>query len=167
LEKAVESFKAAATAYSGNPYEKIQAAKHWAALVEMESSRALSAYQVLIDLLPQTAWLGSFIKHRFEDIKTFVGDSVNAAVATAIAVKENKKAVEWLEQGRSIVWGQILSLRTPLDDLRDEHPELADNLEKISRMLEQGSMQELARDEHSLSLSLEQEARLHRRQAED
>ena len=46
------------------------------------------------------------------------------------------KALEWLEQGRSVLWGQILHLRTPLDGLRAADFELADTLTSIATELE-------------------------------
>jgi hypothetical protein len=58
-------------------------------------------------------------------------------------------ALEWLEQSRSIVWGQMLQLRTPLENLRQRHPYEADELEKISRALESAATVE--RPNHSSS----------------
>jgi hypothetical protein len=136
LERAISSFKASATACHGHPNIRIRSAKQWAALAEMDPSQAMSAYQILIDLIPQVAWLGSSIQSRHEAIKTFIGDSVHAAVATAIGAQQYKKAVEWLEQGRFIVWGQLLSLCTPPDNLQDGYPMLANALESISRNLQ-------------------------------
>jgi hypothetical protein len=40
-----------------------------------------------------------------------------------------------LEEGRSIVWGQILQLRTPVGDLRRVNPTLAARLETVSQEL--------------------------------
>jgi hypothetical protein len=50
-----------------------------------------------------------------------------------------ERALEWLEQGHSVVWGQMLQLRTPMDGLQNNHPDFADNLAHISIELEQGS----------------------------
>jgi hypothetical protein len=61
---------------------------------------------------------------------------VRDAVATAITIEQYDTAIEWLEQGRSVVWGQLLQLRTPVDDLQDKHPSLANQLKYISRELE-------------------------------
>ncbi|TDL23540.1 hypothetical protein BD410DRAFT_787385 [Rickenella mellea] len=47
-------------------------------------------------------------------------------------------ALEWLEQGRSVVWGQLLRLRTPVDDLRDVNFDLAQKLSDIASSLEGG-----------------------------
>ena len=44
--------------------------------------------------------------------------------------------MEWAEQGRSIVWQNILGLRTPVDDLRAKHQQLADRIQDIARQME-------------------------------
>ena len=58
-----------------------------------------------------------------------MADAVNAAIHFG----QFNLALEWMEQGRSIVWGQMVQLRTPLDELRQHHPNEANELEKISR----------------------------------
>jgi hypothetical protein len=60
----------------------------------------------------------------------------NAAAAVAITVGNPSLAIEWLEQGRGVVWSQLLQLRTPLDDLCEHYPELASALQQTSRELE-------------------------------
>jgi hypothetical protein len=47
--------------------------------------------------------------------------------------------LEWLEQGRSIVWGQLLQLRTPVDALHEVQPALANELVRVSMALEHES----------------------------
>jgi hypothetical protein len=51
-----------------------------------------------------------------------IGDVVRAPAATAIEQEQYALAMEWLEQGRSIVWGQVLNLRSPVDRLRAVEP---------------------------------------------
>jgi hypothetical protein len=46
--------------------------------------------------------LGSSITRHYDDIKTYLGNSVNVAVATAIAARQYEKAVEWMEKGRQL-----------------------------------------------------------------
>ncbi|TDL18814.1 hypothetical protein BD410DRAFT_842533 [Rickenella mellea] len=58
------------------------------------------------------------------------------AAAAAISGNELQLALAWLEQGRSIVWGQILQLRTQVDDLRLAHPKIAEELIQITNGLE-------------------------------
>jgi len=92
------------------------------------------------------------------------------AVMAAIHLGEIKLALEWMEQGRSIVSGQMLQLRTPLDELRQCHPDEANPLGRISRSL--GSTA-VAYPKYSHSptdgapRSLEEDAQAHRRLAEE
>jgi hypothetical protein len=65
---------------------------------------------------------------------------VRAAAAAAIAADDYEKALEWPEQGRSIIWGQVLSLCTPVDDLKRGYPALADELIRLSTLLETVSL---------------------------
>lgn len=88
-----------------------------------------------IELLPELAWLGLSVSDRHHHLLE-AGNVVREAAAAALNVSQYSTAVEWLEQGRSIIWGQKLQLRTPLDDLERECPELAMELKQISRQLE-------------------------------
>jgi hypothetical protein len=131
----------------------------------------LEAHEVLIQLLPQIAWLGAPAGERYEDIRDTIGDSVDNAVALAIQAEKYELAVEWMEQGRSIVWAQLLQLRSPLDDLRTVYPQLADEFEQVSRRLEAASLRSTQRHDvqtsrASVSLSLRQQAHHHRRDAQ-
>ncbi|TEB39521.1 hypothetical protein FA13DRAFT_1769396, partial [Coprinellus micaceus] len=75
-----------------------------------------------------------------------------------------QKALEWLEQGRCLVWGQQNQLRTPLDDLRAHDATLADRVTDTARKLEKVGSSSVTRsiDMHiSEKISLENEARNH------
>jgi hypothetical protein len=41
-----------------------------------------------------------------------------------------------VEQGRSIVWGQLLHLRTPVEELQEKEPNLAARLQRVTALLE-------------------------------
>ena len=89
-----------------------------------------------------------------------------AASATAFSHGRHDKALEWLIEGRCIVWNQINQLRTPLDQLRSHDPVLAQRFSTVSQELENaGSRSESQNSEISLSIddqiSLEKEAREH------
>ena len=45
-------------------------------------------------------------------------------------------AVKWAKKERSIIWQNLLGLRTPLDDLRAKHPQLAGQLQNIAQRTE-------------------------------
>ncbi|KAJ7799593.1 hypothetical protein B0H14DRAFT_3787655 [Mycena olivaceomarginata] len=81
------------------------------------------------------AWLGLSITDRHH-LLSQAGQVVRDAASAAIAAHDYQKAVEWLEQGRSVIWGQFLNLRTPVDQLRKSHPALADQLVSLSKLLE-------------------------------
>ncbi|KIM78151.1 hypothetical protein PILCRDRAFT_597497 [Piloderma croceum F 1598] len=96
------------------------------------------AYATALDLLQRLAWLGLSINSRYQELLRANTVACDAA-AGALMMDDPERALEWLEQGRSVVWGQMLQLRTPIDGLRNNHPDLADNLVRISIELEQGS----------------------------
>ncbi|KAJ7624057.1 CHAT domain-containing protein [Mycena polygramma] len=98
-------------------------------------TESMPAYTVALDLMPELSWLGLSIGDRHHHLAS-VAELVRDAVCTAIFAGEYSKAVEWLEQGRSIIWSQILGLRTPLDTLNDKHPDLAERLNSLSRILD-------------------------------
>ncbi|KAJ7906078.1 CHAT domain-containing protein [Mycena leptocephala] len=76
----------------------------WARCAEIdEHSSLLDAYGVVLSILPEFAWLGLSITDRHHRIVK-AGSIVRDAAASAIAAGQLKKAVEWLEQGRSIIW---------------------------------------------------------------
>ncbi|KAJ7466000.1 TPR-like protein [Mycena latifolia] len=161
-------YTCAACSPTGAARVRFTAATLWARSAEMDHQHPLSlqAYTRAIKLLPELAWLGLTISDRHHHILQ-AGRVVRDAASAAIAANQLSTAVEWLEQGRSVVWGQILSLRTPVDDLRKSHPDLADELVSYSTRLEAAglkssallgtgtgpsqSLQAVAQDSHALA----------------
>jgi hypothetical protein len=86
----------------------------------------IRAHQAVLESIPQLFWLGQSIPHRYDQLSYFkAGDAIVAAASRAISAGKGTFALEWLEEGRNIVWVQLQRLRNPLDDLRAQHPELA------------------------------------------
>ncbi|KAF8175497.1 CHAT domain-containing protein [Mycena galopus ATCC 62051] len=96
---------------------------------------SIPAYTIALELLPELSWLGLSLRDRHHRILA-AGKVVRDAVATAIRARQYGKAVQWLEQGRSVSWGQILKLRNPVEALKQSHPGLADKLILLSTELE-------------------------------
>ena len=71
--------------------------------------------------------MGIFITDRHAELVQ-ISAIVREAVAIPIDEERFATAVEWLEEGRAVVWNQMLQLRTPLDDLRAASPDLANSL---------------------------------------
>ncbi|KAJ7201470.1 CHAT domain-containing protein [Mycena rebaudengoi] len=112
------------------------AAMRWAKHAHIhEHSSILCAYTTAIELLPELAWLGLSITDRYH-LLSEAGQVVRDAASAAISVHDYEKAVDWLDQGRSVIWGQLLNLRTPVDELRENHPGLANQLVSLSTSLE-------------------------------
>ena len=171
VAQATSSFSQSAKSSSGRPSTRFMSARRWAALCsQFRSDGTLNAYSTLIDLIPRVVWLGRTVEQRHQDISS-IGNAVAEAAAAAVALGEPNLALEWLEQGRSIVWGQILQLRTPLSNLRKRHPHEADRLEKISRALESvgtdQSLTQLIPSSAGTSQTLEEAAQAHRRLAQE
>ncbi|KIM28601.1 hypothetical protein M408DRAFT_23647 [Serendipita vermifera MAFF 305830] len=135
LQRAIALFSTAATSPVGPSIVRFQAAAGWARLSHLGGQNPLIAFECAINLLPQVAWLGIPLTNQHAQL-TKAGDVVRHAVAVAIELQEYETAIQWAEYGRSIVWQNLVSLRSPLDELNKAYPELAMRLERISRQLE-------------------------------
>ncbi|KAI0684977.1 CHAT domain-containing protein [Cytidiella melzeri] len=149
---------------SGSPSEKMKAAMACVRLLSdyPQSSThhtLLQAHERALDLVPQVVWLGHNISRRYQELVE-LGSLASGAAADAIAADEHVRALEWLESGRTIVWGQVLHLRTPLDDLRQQHPQLASDLDRVSQALQNVNVLN-ASEPSSPTLSLQAEAENH------
>ncbi|KAJ7461218.1 CHAT domain-containing protein [Mycena latifolia] len=130
FEQMLIHYTAAACSTTGPPTLRFVAAKQWAHHAQNTQHHSLMhAYTVVLGVLPELAWFtASDQQHDFE----IVGGVVRDAAAAAITVHKYDTAVEWLEQGRSVIWGQLLNLRTSVDDLKQIHPALAETLMSLS-----------------------------------
>jgi len=163
---ATSNYRQSATHMSGSPSVRLTAAQLWAHLSASHNpSDSLEAYDTVVNLLSQIAGIDRTIRQRHSSLVDISKLTATAASA-AFAQEEVGKALEWLEQGRCLVWSQLNQLRTPVDDLRARNHLLADRFLHISQALESsGSRQEftpLAIDgTMSQKIALEDEARTH------
>ncbi|KAJ7261501.1 CHAT domain-containing protein [Mycena rebaudengoi] len=135
-QKMLLHYTSAACSSTGPASVRFLAATQWAKHAHIHKpSSILHAYTTAIGLLPELAWLGLSITDRHHHLSQ-AGQVVRDAASAAIAAHDYKKAVEWLDQGRSVIWGQLLNLRTPVDELRKNHPGLANRLVLLSTSLE-------------------------------
>ncbi|VDB87795.1 unnamed protein product [Peniophora sp. CBMAI 1063] len=155
FKAAVETFLRATSHLSGKPSIRFQAAASCVSLLSRNTAFAtmdmlLSAHSRIIAILPEIVWLGHDIHRRFWE-SSRMGQVVNAAVAAAIAGRALSRAVEWLEAGRALIWAQVSSLRTPLDELYDAHPKLADDLRIVRTRLQTSAYDGFSRRSDSLA----------------
>ena len=178
LRSAISYFAHAARSQASvHPSVQFQAFKGWIQCANMlhpesclEAQQALfEAFECAISLFPRLAWIGLPVTDRYANLLE-AAVITRSAVCVAVVLGHIARAVEWLEQGRCIVWGQLFQFRTPLDELRQVHPDLADRMEWLSSALAHSSAvhglsdRSLSRfsDEKCQGESLEQQARQHR-----
>lgn len=96
----------------------------------------LEAYKQTLDILPQCNWVSNHAHIRFtSDEVKIVGFLTGDAAVAETEAGEYGLALEWLEAGRAVASNHILPLWAPLDDLRRLHPQLADDLYRVSNAL--------------------------------
>ena len=162
LHSAIGHFSRAACSPVGSSSIRFRASLLWISCARRVGSESLlDAYSHTITLLPQVAWIGLPLKVRYHEL-LLAADVARDAAATALQLGHTEMAVEWLEQGRSVVWGQLFQLRTPLDELRSAFPNLADRLERVSSELEHASASHDQLTFQRTTESLEQRAQRHR-----
>jgi hypothetical protein len=146
-ERATSNYRQSATYLSGPPSVQLNAAKKWAHFSNRSDSHSfqlLEASHTVIHLISLVAGLEQTIQKRYTTLMNISELSASAA-ATAFSYGEYDLALEWLEQGRCLVWRQLNDLRSPLDNLRIHNPALADDLLQVSKALENaGSRAEAA-----------------------
>ncbi|KAG9083172.1 hypothetical protein FRC07_013995 [Ceratobasidium sp. 392] len=165
LESARKYFKAGAEHTITDPRTQIGCARSWALCSVVVGLSPLPAYQRAFALLPRFVWLGLPIQDRYATIDK-ISDLAAEAAAWAVGENSHDLAIEWLEAGRSIVWSQILQLRTSFDDLAVIDPRLANRLKETAFKLETaGSRIDTAESHPKHQADLESQARCHRRLA--
>ncbi|KAG8772938.1 hypothetical protein FRC12_002817 [Ceratobasidium sp. 428] len=118
-----------------DPETQMECAWSWAYYSLKLDQSPLEAYQAAFALLPHFVWLGQTVQARYESVSG-IRVLVSAAVAWAISVGSYDVALEWLEQGRSVVWAQQLQTRAPFDDLAAADPQLAERMRNVASQLQ-------------------------------
>jgi len=138
LYTATSTFRKLATTF-GPLSTRLYAAQQWAQLSQISRlSETLMAYGVAVDLITQIACLDRTIQQRHVDLIK-ISNLTTSAVLVAFALGKVEKALDWLEQGRCLVWSQLNQLHTPLDHLRTHNKLLARQFSEFSGALEMGS----------------------------
>ena len=172
IEQAISIYSHAASASIGPISVRFLASRNWIFCARrVRHHTLLHAYSVAINLLPQLAWIGISLTHRYDQLRRGA-NVVREAAAAALDSGLPETAVEWLEQGRSVVWGELFQLRSAYDELSSARPDHARRLRELSTALEHASAtreQSLSalseQDEsaaHSATNSLQREADRHR-----
>ncbi|KAF8142107.1 TPR-like protein [Boletus edulis] len=136
LEAAISLYSHAASVSIGPISDRFRASRNWILCARrIHHPSLLRAYSIAINLLPQLAWIGLSLTHRYAELRRGA-DVVREAAAAALDSGFPELAVEWLEQGRSIVWGELLQLRGSYEQLSSAHPDHARRLRELSAALD-------------------------------
>ena len=137
LDTAIDCWRSASQVPTGAPGFRLAAAQRWgsaAAHVGL-THEAAEGYSVAVGLVPQAAWHGLDRATREGQLAQWAGLAADAA-ASAVLDSHSRRAVELLEQGRSVLWAQALNLRSDLTRLAQKHPALAEHLDGIRAILD-------------------------------
>ncbi|KAF8436628.1 CHAT domain-containing protein [Boletus edulis BED1] len=136
LEDAISLYSHSASAPIGPISVRFRASRNWISCARrIHHPSLLRAYSIAINLFPQLAWVGLSLAHRYAELKQGA-DVVREAAAAALDSGYPGLAVEWLEQGHSIVWGELLQLRGSYEQLLSAHPDHARRLRELSAALD-------------------------------
>ena len=151
LEHAISIFSYAASSPLGPINLRFYASRTWISCARRTRHHSLlHAHSIALSLLPQLAWIGLSLQDRY-DALFGAADVVGEAAAAALDAGFPGAAVEFLEQGRSIVWGELFQLRSSYEELSSTYPDHARRLCELSAKLDQTS----GTHEKSLSVLLE------------
>jgi tetratricopeptide (TPR) repeat protein len=132
LDIAMSMWRQASEVQTGTPRVRLDAARRWGKLAadNDRAKQAAQGYEVAVGLLSAVAWHGLDWATRQDQLAQWAGLASDAA-ACAVLDGHPAQAVELLEQGRSVLWGQALNLRTDLTRLKEAAPHLAERLDTI------------------------------------
>ena len=136
LEKAIDIYRRCASIISPLTSIRLRAALRWAELsASRDPSESLRGYDTAICLFSRIACMDHTFQQRYAELINFPHITASAASA-AFAQGDVQKALEWLEEGRCVVWNQLKQFRTSIDDLRAHDCFLAQWFLDLSRVLE-------------------------------
>ncbi|KAG1835162.1 TPR-like protein, partial [Suillus variegatus] len=119
LNVAMHHLKAAANVVSAGLLPRLRASLHWARHAsEYSHGTQLEAHTISMQLLDAYMSVTASVSSRHKAMKEFPRTLAVDAASCALLSGDVRRAVELLEQGRTIIWTQMARLRTPLDSLQ-------------------------------------------------
>ncbi|MFT7840471.1 CHAT domain-containing protein [Saccharothrix sp. BKS2] len=133
---ATAAYRAAAQFTAAPALVRVPAAAGWALLSadRADWASAVEGFGTVVALLPQLAWHGAERGARERRLGRWQGLAA-AGAAAAVEAGDPDRAVELLEQGRSVLWAQVLQTRTDMSVLHERDPALHDRLRAVAAEL--------------------------------
>jgi tetratricopeptide (TPR) repeat protein len=141
MNKAFTLYSLAASSTTTPARSRLNAAMEWVrhARLAKSNSQTFEAMETAMKLVAFVAGMEQSLERRYDNLSELSMLVLASAAFAASQLQRPDKALEWLEQGRGLVWRQLSSLRTPLEDLQAKNPRLAEQLRSLSAELEQVS----------------------------
>ncbi|KAG1765047.1 CHAT domain-containing protein [Suillus placidus] len=119
LNAAMHHLKAAANVVSGGSLSRLQASLRWVCHASQYShGTELEAHATSMQLLDTYMATTASLSSRHNIMRDFPRTLAVDAASCALRSGDVCRAVELLEQGRTVIWTQMTRLRTPLDSLQ-------------------------------------------------
>ncbi|KAG1796582.1 CHAT domain-containing protein, partial [Suillus variegatus] len=168
LNAAMHHLKAAANVVSGGLLSRLQVSLLWVRNACQHSHvTELEAYATSMQLLDAYMSKTASVSSRHDIMKDFPSTLAVDAASRALRSGDMCRAVELLEQGRTIIWTQMTRLRTPLDSLQtrgDRAMALIKRFRDLSSLLDRPSANH---SEANPRVDVEAEETRYRRVVED
>ncbi|KAG1848478.1 hypothetical protein F4604DRAFT_1687751 [Suillus subluteus] len=168
LNAAMDHFQAAANIVSGRLLPRLRATLRWVHHASQHShGTELEAYTSSMRLLDTYMSATASVSSRHNAIKHFPRKLAVDAASCALRSGDVHRAVELLEQGRTVIWTQMTRLCTPLDDLQtrgDHAVTLMKRFKDLSSLLDKPPA---SHPEGTTRVDIEAEETRYRRLVED
>lgn len=145
LNSAIKVSRAAAAITTAPPNVRVRAARQWGNLAARAGhwAEAADAYAVAVGLLALVAPRNLHRSDQEYWLAELAGLGTEAA-ACCLQAGQIDRAVELWEQGRGVLYAQALDTRTDVDQLAEQHPELAAEFVRLRAELDSMSTSEVA-----------------------
>jgi CHAT domain/Tetratricopeptide repeat len=133
---AFRCYQEAVGVVTASPQQRLDIARSWGRIAARAGlfDEAAAGFSAAVAILPSVVWHGLDLRTRQRQAARWAGLAADAACC-AVRSGRPERAVELLEQGRSMLWSQALDLRADLGALAEAAPALASRLEAARAIL--------------------------------
>ncbi|PSR71019.1 hypothetical protein PHLCEN_2v13123 [Hermanssonia centrifuga] len=136
-EEAAIRYEQAANMRYATPHARFTVTKMWARQARQAGhSSSLRAHTKALELLDQCLTSTPTIDLQHQFLTNNVSDFASNAAACAIEKEELEVAVQFLEQGRALLWSRMRSYRHSIENLQESNPGLAEEFKGVCQQLE-------------------------------
>lgn len=144
LDSAMSLFSNSLHCSSQSASDRFRTAIIWSRhACQTRHNSTFEAYDAAMQGLAQIAALSLDIQSRQDILRIDSDGLARSAARYAIEHGHLDKAIEYLEEGRTVFWSQVLRLRSPFDELTSIAPVLAHKMCAIAAELERGSYRKI------------------------